>query len=155
MDVDDAPGEALEEHVLEDRHVAGEDHKLNLALAQPVGDRRVPRRPARELTALEDRRGHAGRPRAPARARGRLVGGARHDLGLAAVHPVEQRLEVRSLARGQDADPHAARASRTTRSFGYAPPVDRSRPAASSASTCSMTSPAARWPNAPYSGSPS
>jgi hypothetical protein len=116
--VDDAPDKALEEHVVEDRHVAGEDDEPDLALLEPVRDRGVALAPPRELAALEDRRLHARRPRALECPRRRLVGRDPDDVHRTTVHAVEQRLEVRALARGEHADPHAARASATTRSFG-------------------------------------
>ena len=50
------------------------------------------------------------------RARRGLVAGHGDDLDLAAVDAVQQRLEVRALARREDADPHAA--TRPSRSLG-------------------------------------
>src|SRR5215212_4415777 len=78
---------------------------------------------------------------------------AREHLELDAVDAVEQRLEVRALAGGEDADPHHAAAP--SRSLGYAPPVETRRPSSSSSSTRASTWSARRWANVPYAGSPS
>ena len=76
---------------------------------------RVARRARAVLRAQEHPRRDARRRRAVERPRRGLVGGDRDDLDLLAVDVVEQRLEVRARARGEDADPHAAS---PTRSFG-------------------------------------
>ena len=62
---------------------------------------------------------------------------------VAPVHPVEDRLEVGAGARDEDADPHASS------SFGKRPPVERSVPASSSASTRASTASAVMCDHAP------
>src|SRR6185295_11480401 len=129
VDVDDPPGEPLEEDVLEDRHVAGQDDEADLALLEPVGDRSVALGPGGVVRAREHPGRHAVRRGAFELPRLGLVRSDGDDLDLAAVNGVKQRLEVRALARGEHPDPHAARAS-ATRSFGYGPPVEARRPTA-------------------------
>ena len=109
MDVEDPVGEARHEAGVEDRHVAGEHHELDPLLGQPVAHGGVARGARPELRAQEDPRRHARGPGALERARRGLIAGHGDDLDLAAVDAVEQRLEVRALARGEDADSHGHR----------------------------------------------
>ena len=95
--------------------------------------------------------------RRAARARARragLVGRDRRDDDplRPAVERVEDRLQVRAGARGEDGEAELAHAAA---SFGKRPPVERRRPAASSSSTRASTSSRRRWANVPYGGSPS
>jgi hypothetical protein len=114
-----APREAREEGVVEDRHVAGEDDEPDVALVQPVADRRVARRAVAERRGLEHPRRHARSGGTLERPGAGLVRRDRHHLDVAPVDGVEQRLQVGPLARGEHPDPraHAARAA-VTRSFG-------------------------------------
>ena len=121
VDVDDPVGEAGHEAGVEERHVAGEHDQLDAALDEPVGHRGVARRAIPELRAREDR----ASPRPPPRARSsaRAPGWSEATATISTSRPwtrVEQRLEVRALARGEDADPHRLRlaARPPTRSFG-------------------------------------
>ena len=124
-------------------HVAGEDHEPDVALLEPLGHRRVALPPPRELAALEDHGLHARRPRALQRARLRLVGADRDDLHRAAVRRGRVTPGGSCPRRRRARRPSCRPRSATIRSFGYTPPVERSRPAVSSASTRSRTSPAA------------
>src|SRR4051794_33169481 len=100
----------------------------------------------------EHPRRHVARPRELERSRAGLVGGDGDDLRLPAVDRVEQRLEVRARAGGEDADAkwlaHTAAVS-PIRSVGYAPPVSRRRPSVTRPSMRVMTSSARRWAKAP------
>ncbi len=74
-----------------------------------------------------------------------LVGADGDDLdALAAVDAIQDRLEVRARAGGQDPDAEPAR--QASSSFGKRPPVERRVPAVSSASTRSSTASARRCP---------
>ena len=70
---------------------------------------------------------------ARASAGARLVGRDADDERLAAVHGVQQRLQVRPRPRREDADPQrpdrptAPRAQAAVSSLGYIPPVERRR----------------------------
>jgi hypothetical protein len=143
VDVDDPLRKAAQERGIEELHIPGQHHELGPALLQPVGHGAVPlRAPARA---------HLERPRRNARAtcplqraRRRLVGRHRDDLhAVMAVHLIEQRLQVRALARGKNRNVH------TGWSFGNRPPVERSVPFSSSWSTRARTSAERRWANAP------
>ena len=116
MDVQHAVAEAPQEGGVEQRHVPGQDHELDAVLLQPVRDRGVALRAGAEGVAREDARGDARVGRAPQRPRRGLVRGHRDDVGLVAVDRLEQRLEVRALARGEH--PHPQAASRARASFG-------------------------------------
>ena len=116
VDVDDPVGEARHEARVEDRHVAGEHDELDPLLDQPVAHGGIARGPRAELRAQEDPRPHARGVGTLERARRALVAGNGDDLDLATVNAVQQRLEVRALARREDADPHAA--TRPSRSLG-------------------------------------
>jgi hypothetical protein len=86
-----------------------------------------------------------------------LVGPRGDDLRLVTVHPIQQRLQVRALAGGEHTDGHRPRgggagtiavihdSGHATCSFGNFPPVERSVPAASSASTRASTAFALKW----------
>ena len=144
MHVDHAIREAGEEAGLEQRHVAGEHDQLDVAAGEEVGDRGVARRAVGVRGERELGGRHARARRALERGRPRLVGGDRHDLdAVAAVKSVEDGLEVRAGAGREHADPH------TTSSFGNRPPVERSVPAASSASTRASTAGPVRCDHAP------
>ena len=116
MDVEDPVGEARHEAGVEDRHVAGEHDELDAPRDQPVAHGGVARGARAELRAQEGPRRHPCRMGALERPRRGLIAGHRDDLDLAAVDAVEQRLEIRALARGEDADFHAA--TRPGRSLG-------------------------------------
>ena len=109
VDVEDPVGEARHEAGVEDRHVAGEHDELDALL--DAASRRWRRRARRARRTPSAGRPATGTPAAWARSSARaerLIAGDGDDLDLAAVDAVEQRLEVRALARGEDADPHAA-----------------------------------------------
>ena len=108
MDVEDPVGEARHEARVEDRHVAGEDDELDALGLEPIGDCGIALGPRAVLRAQEYARRNAGRRRPGQRRRRRLIAGYRDHLDLVAVDAVEQRLEVRALARGQDPDLQAA-----------------------------------------------
>ena len=113
VDVEDPVGEARHEARVEDRHVAGEHDELD-APARPAS-RPWRRRARRAPPNSERRKTRDGTPAACGaleRARRGLVAGHGDDLDLAAVDAVEQRLEVRALARGEDADPQSPRHAR-------------------------------------------
>src|SRR5579875_3586183 len=108
VQVDHPPAEALQNRRREQLHVARQHHQLHAALGQPVGQRRVARRPLPELGRRKHPRRHPRPPGPLQRRRPGPVGGHGHDPhAVAAVDGVQQRLEVRPGARGQDADPHA------------------------------------------------
>ena len=116
--VDDRVGERRQELRAEQLHVSGEHDQLDIAFAQPGGDRRVARRSVGETVAGKRL---SRDPRLAGAGQGgclRAIGGDRHEPhAVTAVRSVDQRLEVGAGARGQDADVHAAR------SLGKRPPV--------------------------------
>ena len=115
---------------VEQLHVAREHDELDAARLQPVAI-------AASRAARSAYSPRANTARLDARQRGalqrlrvRLVGpDGDHLDALAPVDAVQDRLQVRAGAGGEDADLHA------TSSFGKRPPVERSVPAVSSAST--------------------
>ena len=144
VDVDDALREAAEEVGVEQLHVAGEDHEVDALLDEPVGHR--PSRARRSSNA--SRAKTAVSTPAAARARAPCASGLSEPTATTSMPSrpwtrVEDRLQVRARPRGEDADPHA------TSSFGNRPPVERSVPACSSASTRSSTASARKWPYVP------
>ena len=108
MHVDHALREAGEEARVEQLHVAGEHDQLDAGAREPVGDREIPRAAVAALDG-ERPRVDAGRARPLERAGLRLVRADGDDLdALAPVDAVEDRLQVRAVPGGEDADPHAA-----------------------------------------------
>ena len=101
---------ARDEACVQQRHVAGEYDELDAERLR--ASRRSRRRAPRGRDTRRARRRCVATPAAAAafeRGRARLVRPHRHDLGLAAVDVVEQRLQVRARARGEHADAgHAA-----------------------------------------------
>ena len=79
MHVQDGAREARQEPGREDRHVAREHDEPHPVRVEPVGDRRVARRPVGVLVEREDGGRHPGRPRPLERAGRRLVGGDGDD----------------------------------------------------------------------------
>ena len=109
MDVDHALREARQEARIQQLHVAREHDELDPGRLQPVGHRQVAGAPVLELRARERPGGHAGAARPLERPRLRLVGAHGDDLdAFAPVDRVEDGLEIRALAGGEDADLHAA-----------------------------------------------
>ncbi len=101
--VDDPPREAAHEAGRKQLHVAGEHDQVGLEPLQPLGHRLV----ALLATLIGVAREHGGWDRrlrgALERPRLRLVGADAHELDpLAAVHVVDQRLQVGAAARGED-----------------------------------------------------
>ena len=155
MHVDHSLGEAGQERGREQLHVARQHHQPDPAFLQPVGQRGVPGLAVGRGLAGEDRHFHARGPRALQRGRVGPVGGdADHLDSLAAVDPVEDRLEVRARAGGENAEAQPGpaafpRPGHARASLGKRPPVERSAPPSSSASTRASTSSRPRWAKAP------
>src|SRR4051794_11970275 len=143
VDVDHPLRKRGEEARREQRHVAGEHDELHALGAQPAGDRRVAGRAAGVLGQREDGGGDAGGAATLQRGGIPLVRAHGAPPGLAAVDALEDGLEVRPGAGGEDAAPHPPS------SFGKRPPVERRVPAASSASTRASTSSPRRSRKAP------
>ena len=107
--VDHPAREAREEGGVDELHVAREHDELDPRAVEPRRHREVARPAVGVLRGRERAHRHAGRRGAVQRAGTRLVRAHGHDLdAVAAVHVVEDRLQVRALARREDADVHAA-----------------------------------------------
>ena len=129
MHVHDPPGEAADEARREQLHEPGEHDELHLALLEPAGERLV----ALGSVGLVGQREHRRldpRPLGPLEPAS--VRAARHDADdldpVPAVHVVDERLEVRPLARDQDCPngaqltPRRAAPGRGRRSSRAGPP---------------------------------
>ena len=101
--VHDPAGEAVDERLAQQVHVAGADHERHALRFEPAAHRVVPLLSRLEVLQRKASCGDTGPPRALQRRRCRPV---RRDAGDGEAG-VEQRLEVRALAGDQDAD-HAA-----------------------------------------------
>src|SRR5947209_11731969 len=121
MDVDDAAREAANELRSEHLHETRQNEQVDLVLLEPVGHRVVALAAVAEVARAEDACLDVGDASALEAARVRPVGRHAHDLdAVAAVDLVEDRLQVRALARDEDADTeaHAATAARGAFSTG-------------------------------------
>ena len=98
--VHDPARKPLEEPRREEMHVTGAHDELDPLRIEPVRERRVTRVSVLELVEREHGARHSGRRRTLERSRPGHVGRDRHDRQAL----VEQRLQVRPLARDQDAD---------------------------------------------------
>src|SRR3989440_8957390 len=137
VDVDDPPGEALYERGAEQLHEAREDHEVDAPLRKPVAEGGIALLPAPVAPSLENARLDAGIRCSRESARIRVVRPDGDDLDpLTGLHRVDQRLEVRSLARDEDAHAEAHRGTVATRarSTGYGPPLVPRRSASISSS---------------------
>src|SRR3954470_4056508 len=107
VDVDDPPREAADEGRAEDLHEAREHDQLDPALLEPVRERAVALRAVGVVARGEDGRRNARGSSALQPAGLRAIGDDCHDLDpVAPMRRVEDRLEVRALARDHHRDPH-------------------------------------------------
>jgi len=110
MDVDHPPGEQGQELAAQQLHVAREHDQVSALLEQPR-PHRVVARAAIRVPGQRERRGRDARRPSSLQRRGVLpVGGHCDDFdAVPSVDRVEQRLDVRTRARGEDGDVHAVR----------------------------------------------
>src|SRR3954469_9871483 len=107
VDVHDAAGKAADEGRAEDLHEPGQDDQLGPALLEPGRKGVVAVAAVGVVGGGEDTRRDAGGAGAVEPARLRAVGAHGDDLhAVAPVRRVEDRLEVRALARDQHRHPH-------------------------------------------------
>src|SRR4051794_26783521 len=156
--VDDPPGEAADERRAEQLQEAGEHERVDTALLEPVAERLVARRPVGIRARLEHARLDPDRLRPLEPARRRSVRPDRHHLyAVAAVRLVEDRLEVRALARDEYgyAQAHAATGAGGASRTGYGPPVVWRRFSSISSSIRARMSARRMFAEVPYAGRPS
>src|SRR3954454_601703 len=137
--VDDLVREAPDEDRRQQFHEAREHHELSVLGLDPVAERGVAVGPVAVVLLWEDSGLDSSALGALEAAGVSPVRRDAHDLDIAAMDPVDKRLEVAALTRDEDDDweAHAAIAAcgGTTFNFGNLPPVDASRPVSISAST--------------------
>src|SRR3954468_24897001 len=137
--VDDLVREPPDEDRRQQLHEAREHHELGVLGLDPVAECRVAVRPVTVVLLGEDGGLDSGAPGALEAAGVSPVRRHAHDLDIAAMEPVDKRLEVAALTRDEydDWEAHAAIAAcgGTTFNFGNLPPVDASRPVSISSST--------------------
>src|SRR4051812_15988520 len=156
--VDDPAREAPDERLAQQLHEAGEHDELRAALLEPVADRPVTRTPIPVVGGLvEHARLDPGGRRAIEPAGVRAV--RRHADHLDAVPPmhlVEDRLEVRALARYEhgDAHAHAGTGAAGASSTGYGPSVVCRRFSSISSSIRARMSARRMFAEVPYAGRP-
>ena len=126
-------------------HVAGADDQLDAAALEPVGHRRVPRRPVGVVVELEDGRLDAGRLGALERPHAGPVRGDRDDREAR----VEQRLQVRPGA----GDEHADHPNRTP-SPGSTAPITSPSPASPAGTTAQKPIPQLKTRSSSSSSTP-
>ena len=128
MDVDHPLRERVQERRIEQAHVTGGDDQFHPERLQPVRHRQIAVTPAGKVRQRERALRDTRRAGAVERLRVGPVGPDRDDRdAVAAVHAVDQRLEVGAGSRGQDGDVHGGQASGRSRTDAAADPA-RPRP---------------------------